>query len=162
MAKKEAIRITESQLRRIVKESVKKVLDENVAVALNYDEYEEPMTYNQKMSLNEMAQINVKEKGTDKKSSFNCNSYYVYVKGEGGYKKFPHFHINHKGEGWDIRMNMDGSFNSIKIKSDKRQNPEDFGDIEKIAMNWVKKPNALEPDKTNGAVAETEWIRNNS
>ena len=59
-------------------------------------------------------------------------------------------------------MNMDGSFNSIKIKSDKRQNPEDFGDIEKIAQNWVQKPNALEPDKTNGAVAETEWIRNNS
>ena len=43
LAKKEAIRITESQLRRIVKESVKKVLDENVAVALNYDEYEEPI-----------------------------------------------------------------------------------------------------------------------
>lgn len=29
-------------------------------------------------------------------------------------------------------------------------------------MNWDKKPNALEPDKTNGEVTETEWIRNNS
>ena len=81
--------------------------------------------------MNEMPQINVREMGTDKQSSFNCNSYYVYVKGEGGYKKFPHFHVSHKGEGWDIRMNMDGTFHSIKIKSNRRQNPEDFSDIEK-------------------------------
>ena len=131
MTKKEVIKINEEQLREIVKESVKRVLDEGAAIALNYGEYEEPMTYNQKMSLNEMPQINVREMGTDKQSSFNCNSYYVYVKGEGGYKKFPHFHVSHKGEGWDIRMNMDGTFHSIKIKSNRRQNPEDFGDIEK-------------------------------
>ena len=49
----------------------------------------------------------------------------------------------------------------LAIKSNKRQTPEDFRDIEKIAMNWVKKPNALEPDKTNGTVAETEWISTN-
>lgn len=131
MTKKEVIKINEEQLREIVKESVKRVLDEGAAIALNYGEYEEPMTYNQKMSLNEMPQINVREMGTDKQSSFNCNSYYVYVKGEGGYKKFPHFHVSHKGEGWDIRMNMDGTFHSIKIKSNRRQNPEDFSDIEK-------------------------------
>ena len=131
MTKKEVIKINEEQLREIVKESVKRVLDEGAAIALNYGEYEEPMTYNQKMSLNEMPQINVREMGTDKQSSFNCNSYYVYVKGEGGYKKFPHFHVSHKGEGWDIRMNMDGTFHSIKSKSNRRQNPEDFSDIEK-------------------------------
>ena len=131
MTKKEVIKINEEQLREIVKESVKRVLDEGAAIALNYGEYEEPMTYNQKMSLNEMPQINVREMGTDKQSSFNCNSYYVYVKGEGGYKKFPHFHVSHKGEGWDIRMNVDGTFHSIKIKSNRRQNPEDFSDIEK-------------------------------
>ena len=160
--KKESIKITESQLKSIVKKSVKRVLEESAAIALNYAEYDEPMTYNQKMSLNEMAQININEMGIDKKSSFNCNSYYVYVKGEGAYKKFPHFHIKHKGEGWDIRMNMDGTFNTINTKSDKRQNAQDFSDIEKIAMKWVNKPNSLEPDKTNGEVANLEWIRNNS
>ena len=52
------------------------------------NESEKPMTYNQKMSLNEMAQINVRKMSTDEKSSFNCNSYYVYVKGEAAIKSF--------------------------------------------------------------------------
>jgi len=148
---------------KAVKESIHNVLNEGCpALSYNDSEHITPMTYNQKMSLNEMAQINVNEMGTDKKSSFNSNAYYVYVMGEGGYKKFPHFHIKSKGEGWDIRMNMDGSFRSIKIKSDKRQKPEDFVDIERIAKVWVTQPNALEPDRTNGKVAEMEWIRNNS
>lgn len=154
-------RITEAELRKVVKESVERVLNENVALAMNYDGYDEPMTLNQKMSLNEMAQINVGEMGTDKKSNFNSNAYYVYVKGEGGYKKFQHFHIKSKSEGWDIRMNMDGTFHSIKTKSANRQKPEDFVDIERIAKVWVTQPNALEPDRTNGKVAETAWIRNN-
>jgi len=113
--------------------------------------------YNSVMSLNEMAQINVKEMGVDKKQNFNCNSYYVYVKGEGGYKKFPHFHIRSIGEGWDIRMNMDGSFNSIKTKSDRRQIDEDFADIEKIAKNWVTQNNVMNSKVTNGELAQILW-----
>ena len=77
-------------------------------------------------------------------------------------KKFPHFHIKHRGEGWDIRMNMDGSFNSIKTKSDRRQKDEDFADVEKIAINWVKAPNASYPKLTNGELAEIYWDGQNS
>lgn len=114
------------------------------------------MTYNQKMSLNEMAQVNKREQGNNK-FGFDSNVYYVYVRGEGGYKKSPHFHIMHRGEGWDIRMNMDGSFNSIKTKSDKRQKDEDFADVEKIAKVWVKQPNTLYPQMTNGQAAQFLW-----
>lgn len=160
MPKERIIRLTEEQIIDIVEKTVSLIVNEHTQSVLNRGESK--MTYNQKMSLNEMAQINVNEMGTDKKCSFNCNLYYVYVKGEGSYKKFPHFHIKHKGEGWDIRMNMDGSFNTIKTRSRTRQNEDDFDDIERIAMEWVKQKNALEPDKTNGEVAQTEWIRNNS
>ncbi|MCQ2203566.1 MAG: hypothetical protein MJZ15_03890 [Bacteroidales bacterium] len=121
------------------------------------------MTYNQIMSLNEMSQINLDEKGQDKKCGFNEDVYYIYVKGEGGYKKFPHFHIRHKQDKWDIRMNMDGSFHSIKTKGGRgRQKNTDFDDIEKISKEWVKKPNAADEGKTNGEVASLEWRRNNS
>ena len=146
-------------IKKAVKESIDNVLKEG-CVAIPIDNVPS-ITYNQKMSLNEMAQINVDEMGTDKKSNLNCNSYYVYVKGEGSYKKFPHFHIESLSERWDIRMLMDGTFHSIKKKSAKRQKPEDFLDIERIAKVWVTQPNALEPDRTNGKVAETTWIRNN-
>lgn len=122
----------------------------------------ETMSLNQKMSLNEMAQINLNEQGFEKNGCFDASRYYVYVRGEGGNNKFPHFHIKHLGEGWDIRMNIpDGTLHSIKDKSSRRQNPEDFIDIEKISILWAKSPNVFEPDKTNGRVAEIEWYRNN-
>lgn len=118
------------------------------------------MTHNQMMSLNEMAQINLKEMDIDGKSSFNCNKYYVYVKGEGAYKKFPHFHIQCKAEGWDIRMNMDGTFHSVKSRGNRKN--DDFTDIEKIAIEWVKKTNVLEKDRTNREAAEVAWARANN
>lgn len=116
---------------------------------------------NQAMCLNEMAQINLKETGK-KKFNLDSNIYYVYVKGEGGYKKFPHFHIKHKANGWDIRMNMDGSFHSIKTKGKGMQNPDDAHQIEQVAKLWIKENNVLEPDRTNGQVAELTWFRQNS
>ena len=116
---------------------------------------------NQAMCLNEMAQINLHEKG-NKKSNLNSDVYYVYVKGEGGYKKFPHFHIKHIANGWDIRMNIDGSFHSIKKKGKGMLNNEDAEPISRIAQLWVKERNIFEPDRTNGQVAELTWYRNNS
>ena len=118
--------------------------------------------YNRKMCLNEMAQINFRERGMEKSGKFDASRYYVYVIGEGGFKKFPHYHIKHRTEGWDIRMNIDGSFHSIKTKSEHRQTEKDFADIEKISLLWAKQPNTFEPEKTNGRVAEIEWYRNNS
>lgn len=116
---------------------------------------------NQAMCLNEMAQINLKETGK-KKSNLDSNTYYVYVKGEGGYKKYPHFHIKHKANGWDIRMNMNGTFHSIKTKGRGMQTSTDAHRIEQIAKLWVKEKNILEPDRTNGQVAEITWYRQNS
>ena len=98
----------------------------------------------------------------DKKSALNCNCFYVYVRGEGGYRKFPHFHIRHLGEGWDIRLNLDGTLHSVKVPSKNRKDIDDFRDIEKIAIKWVKQPNALESDRTNGQVAEITWKRSNN
>lgn len=49
------------------------------------------------------------------------------------------FHIVDKIEKWDIRMNMDGSFNSIaRAGCIGRQQAEDFNDIEIIAKGWVQ------------------------
>lgn len=121
----------------------------------------EKMTLNQQMSLNEMAQINLREqKG---RNHFHEDAYYVYVKGEGlsAKYKFHHFHIKSVGNGWDIRMLMDGTFHSIKTRGKGMRNDNDAAPIERIAKEWVKEQNALEPDKTNGQVAEIEWVRNN-
>ena len=115
-----------------------KIITESINDFINED------MLNQKMSLNEMAQVNLRERGNNK-YSFDSNVYYVYVRGEGGFRKFPHFHIKHRAEGWDIRINLDGTFNSIKTKSHNRQNDQDFADIEKIAINWVKAPNTSHP-----------------
>lgn len=119
------------------------------------------MTLNQRMSLNDTVRINVNETGTDKESGLDSGSYYVYVKGEGTDKKIPHFHIKSVNEGWDIRMLMDGTFHSVKTTGADRKEPEDFRDIERIAKLWVKQANTLEPDRTNGEVAEIQWRRNN-
>lgn len=145
---KKKIRLTESELKEIVTNATEQILED--------------VTLNQKMSLNEMSQINLEEQGLDKKTCFDSYLHYVYVRGEGGFRNLPHFHIKNRAEGWDIRMNMDGTFNSIKIKSSNRQKNTDFADIEKIAINWVTKPNSLEPDITNGEVAELIWKRSNS
>ncbi len=129
----------------------------------NLDEFlGDGMTLNQRMSLNEMSQVNFNEKGLEKNCNFNSDVYYVYVKGEGGYKKFPHYHIRHKSEKWDIRMNLEGSFHSIKTKGANRRTKDDFKDIEKISIEWAKMPNALDPQKTNSEVAKDLWIRSNS
>lgn len=118
----------------------------------------ETMSLNQKMSLNEMAQINLNEQGFEKNGCFDASRYYVYVRGEGGNNKFPHFHIKHKSEGWDIRMNIpDGTLHSIKDKSSRRQNPEDFIDIENISIKWVAMKNTSNPSLTNGELASILW-----
>ena len=51
------------------------------------------ISLNQIMSLNEMAQIDIRETLNGKKH-LDEGTYYVYVKGEGGAKKFHHFHIH--------------------------------------------------------------------
>ncbi len=123
---------------------------------------DDAITYNQRMSLNGMAQLNVNENGLSEKDSFDSNVYHVYVAGEGGRQKAPHFHIRHKSEGWDIRMNMDGSFHSIKTNTSERQNNKDFADIEEISRKWVLKLCTLNDKLTNEELAGILWITMNS
>ena len=123
---------------------------------------DDAITYNQRMSLNEKAQLNVNENGLSEKDSFDLDVYHVYVAGEGGCQKTPHFHIMHKSEGWDIRMNMDGSFHSIKKNTLERQNNKDFADIEEISRKWVLKLCTLNDKLTNGELAGILWITMNS
>ena len=123
---------------------------------------DDAITYNQRMSLNGMAQLNVNENGLSEKDSFDSNVYHVYVAGEGGRQKTPHFHIRHKSEGWDIRMNMDGSFHSIKTNSSERQNSKDFADIEEISKKWVLKLCTLDDKLTNRELGDILWIAMNS
>ena len=123
---------------------------------------DDAITYNQRMSLNGMAQLNVNENGLSEKDSFDSNVYHVYVAGEGGRQKTPHFHIRHKSKGWDIRMNMDGSFHSIKTNSSERQNSKDFADIEEISKKWVLKLCTLNDKLTNEELAGILWITMNS
>ena len=123
---------------------------------------DDAITYNQRMSLNGMAQLNVNENGLSEKDSFDSNVYHVYVAGEGGRQKTPHFHIRHKSEGWDIRINMDGLFHSIKTNSSERQNSKDFADIEEISRKWVLKLCTLNDKLTNEELAGILWITMNS
>ena len=123
---------------------------------------DDAITYNQRMSLNRMAQLNVNENGLSEKDSFDSNVYHVYVAGEGGRQKTPHFHIRHKSEGWDIRMNMDGSFHSTKTNSSERQNSKDFADIEEISKKWVLKLCTLDDKLTNRELGDILWIAMNS
>lgn len=118
-----------------------------------------PLSENALQCLNEIAQINIDEPSS--KTGFDANVYYIYVRGECGHKKFAHFHIKHKGNGWDIRMLPDGTFHSIKTRGKGMQNPEDAKPIEKIAKIWVTKQNFIEKDLTNGRLVTIHWTANN-
>ena len=152
---KKTIKLSESQLKDAIRESIEKVLNEEAVLKLPSINSTE---YNQMRCLNEMAQVNKNERGLNKKASFDANLYRVYVIGEGAFAKFPHFHIEMPSEGWDIRMNMDGSYHSMKRRGGaNRQKDEDFKDIERIAKVWVKQPNTLYPQMTNGQAAQFLW-----
>ena len=109
----------------------------------------------------ERASINRNEIGDVERLRLDDRIYDVYVESEDVDNMPPHFHIRHISEGWDVGMNMDGTFHSIKIGSPDRQTPEDFADIEALAVKWMNQRNALEPDYTNRHVAEICWVRIN-
>ena len=146
--------INDSRLNEIVRESISHVLHEEATLGQSSIN---SIKYNQMRCLNEMDQVNKNERGLDKKANFDSNLYRVYVIGEGGYMKFPYFHIEMPYEGWDIRMNMDGTYHSYKHRSANRQKDEDFLDIERIAMKWVNLPNTSNPKMTNGEAAKFLW-----
>lgn len=111
-------------------------------------------------SLNEMTRINKNENG-NKWWNLNFNTYEVLVIGEGVPNKYPHCHIRHRGNGWDIRVIPDGTVHSIKTKGKGMQNQDDMKKFEKITKEWVKHLNVVAKRSTNGEIIETIWFMNN-
>lgn len=73
-----------------------------------------------------------------KDSEFPLCLYEVYVSSNNTFI-YPHFHIKPVQDGWDIRVNMDGSIHSIKVKGKNMQNEYDFPEIEKLLKSWLPK-----------------------
>ena len=73
-----------------------------------------------------------------KDSEFPTDLYEVYVS-TGNMFIYPHFYIKSKHDGLDIRVNMDGSIHSIKIKGKNMQNESDFPKIERLLRKWLPK-----------------------
>lgn len=142
MAKK-VIKITEGQFREVVKESVKKVLDENVAYKLNYEENTEPLV--------EMARINMKENG--KQCIFPYNVWEVKIWSND--HEPPHFHIISKG--WDVSFNIETG-DLIKIHNQGKEK----GVLDYMTSNvkkWLESPSAILPTITNKQNATLQWIQ---
>lgn len=142
MAKK-VIKITEGQFREVVKESVKKVLDENVAYKLNYEENTEPLV--------EMARINMKENG--KQCIFPYNVWEVKIWSND--HEPPHFHIISKG--WDVSFNIETG-DLIKIHNQgKEKDVLDY--MTSNVKKWLESPSAILPTITNKQNATLQWIQ---
>lgn len=74
----------------------------------------------------------------------------------------PHIHIISLQEGFDIRLNFDGEFISVKEKGVRKTNKEaSFVDIISKAKMWLKlkptDPKVSEKFATNKEYAEFEW-----
>ena len=73
-----------------------------------------------------------------KDSEFPADLFEVYVSTENTFI-YPHFYIKSKHDGWDIRVirvNMDGSIHSIKVKGKNMQNESDFPKIERLLKDY--------------------------
>ncbi|MBQ9173781.1 MAG: DUF4160 domain-containing protein [Bacteroidales bacterium] len=143
MGKKEVVKITEAQLREIVKESVKKVLDESAALALNYYDKAEPLV--------EMARINMKESG--KGSFFPFNAWEVKIWSDD--HEPPHFHI--KRNGWNVSFAIETG-EQIEISSQgTEKNVYDY--MITNVSKWLDSPCAILPQITNRQNAMAQWLQ---
>ena len=143
MTKKEVIKINEEQLKEIVKESVKRVLDESAALALNYDEASMPLT--------EMARINMKETG--KNSIFPYNAWEVKIWSDD--HEPPHFHI--KRNGWNVSFNIETGELIEILKRGSEDNVLDY--MQANVNKWLNSPSAILPLITNKQNALTQWLQ---
>ena len=148
MAKKEVVKITETQLREIVKESVKKVLDESAALALNYyDDYVPSPEYGQ---LDEMARINVNE---PQGAIFPYQDYDVHIWSND--HEPAHFHIITTD--WDVEFYIaNGELYKIK-KEGKDKKVLRY--MREKAPEWLNNPCAALPTITNQQNANLQWIQ---
>lgn len=159
MAKKEVVKINESQLREIVKESVKKVLDENVAYSLEH--YNSPSS--EYGELTEMARID-----NPHKDSRILGTKEVWIYGNDRDTMSPHFHyLDKKG---DNRFEVEVKIEDLTICKSKpragiRQNRlltwDGLSDERKVLMAWLESPNSDLPSITNLTALKVSWNQNN-
>ena len=141
MAKKETIRLTESQLREIVKESVARCLDKNSTIALNYYDEPEPLV--------EMARINMEEDG--KGSIFPFNAWEVKIWSND--HEPPHFHI--KRNRWNVSFNIETGAVMEIISKGSENNVYDY--MIANVSEWLNRPSAILPQITNRQNAMIQW-----
>ncbi len=145
---KKIVRIKESDLRDIVKESIEKILEEG-CLALNYGEYSNPVgnTYGE---IDEMARINVKE---PKGSIFPYDDYDVHIWSND--HEPAHLHIITSD--WDVEFYIStGELYKIK-KYGKKQKVLTY--MCENLPKWLSQPCAALPSITNQQNANLQWLQ---
>lgn len=148
MEKKKRVKINEGQLKEIIKDSIKTVLEESDALALNYyDNYATSANYGE---IDEMARINVNEPSG---SIFPYQKYDVHIWSND--HEPAHFHIITTD--WDVEFYIsDGSLYKIK-KEGKDKKILKY--ITEKAPEWLKQPCSILPSITNHQNAKLQWIQ---
>lgn len=137
-------KITDKELKEIVKESVKRVLNEGcLSLPLNYTE-----AYTETEPLVEMARINKKESGN---CIFPFESWEVKIWSNDHTP--PHFHI--LKDGWNVSFEIEsGEVLKIEGQGNKK-------DIYKYMVNnvatWLNRPCAALPKISNKENAMLQW-----
>ena len=131
---KQVIRLTESELKHIVKDVIKE--------ELGADDYREPLL--------EMSRINTNENG---KRGFPYNKFVVRVWSTD--HEPPHFHVIR--EGWDLSFRIDNG-ELLNIKS-KGKNDQVYQYIIANVQHWLQSPCAILPMITNQQNAKATWIQ---
>ena len=136
------VKITEDTLRNMVKESVKKVLNEEPALALNY--YDAPQV--ESSLITEMARIN-----TDESNLFPYKSYDIQIWSNDHTP--PHFHV--LKDGWDVEFYIEnGDLYRIKKTGDNKQI---YNYMVKNIKKWLSSKCVVLPMVTNQENAKAIW-----
>lgn len=96
---KKVIKLNEQQLKKVVKESVERVLEESAVLVLNND-YKADNSVGRNV-ITEMARLNKKD---GSQSPFPSNKYKVWVQGDNSPHKPPHMHVFFPQDGWQIKV----------------------------------------------------------
>jgi len=142
MDKDKPIYLSESKLKEIVKNSIKKVVNENLAISLNNYEYPE------NSELDEMVRINKKENG---KGVFPFDAWELKIWSND--HEPAHFHI--LKDGWNVSFTIqDGKMLKIDSSGEKQAI---FEYMVKNVPTWLESQCAVQPKLSNKENASLQW-----
>ena len=137
--------MNKNQLTNIIKNSIKKILKENLAY--NYNNDIEPETNND--TLVEMARINTRDNG----KLFPTNSWEIKIWSND--HEPPHFHI--LKDGWNVSFLIsNGQLYDIKTRG---ENEEILRYMCRNIEKWLNSKCAIIPKITNRENAEAQWLQ---